>query len=241
MYDLAKFKMSEMIECGSALRQIGAGAGSMEEVADRIVRHLHEKFRDPVAGGHECALVRFYKTHSYGELDSGLQEYARNILRQAVVPDTMKCLTLLATAGENPAWNFRKNSAGHKAIPLPSEETIKLFPMISRLIQQFGMEVNNLLNPDSTLMMEIEQKTYNVFYVEDALGSPFVPAQEGFVVAYGVKSVLGFGGMLPDGNLYAIIIFSKVHIPKETADMFKTLSLNVKMAILPHVNADVFP
>jgi hypothetical protein len=88
-------------------------------------------------------------------------------------------------------------------------------------------------------MMEIEQKAYNVFYVKDALGSPFVPAQD-FVVAYGIKSVLGFGGMLPDGNLFAIIIFSKIHITKETADMFKTLSLNVKMAILPYVNAAVF-
>jgi hypothetical protein len=187
----------------------------------------------------ECALVRFYKTHSYGELDKELQEYALNILKQPVAPDNMKCLTLLATSGENPIWNSRKNSSGHRAIPLPSEETIRLFPMISNLIQQFGLEVNNIITPNPALMMEIEQKAYNVFYVKDALGSPFVPAQD-FVVAYGIKSVLGFGGMLPDGNLFAIIIFSKIHITKETADMFKTLSLNVKMAILPYVNAAVF-
>ena len=239
MYDLAKYRMSGMIECGSALRQIGAGAKSMEEVANRIVHHLYGQFKNPGTGGMECALVRFYKTHSYGELDKELQEYALNILKQPVAPDNMKCLTLLATSGENPIWNSRKNSSGHRAIPLPSEETIRLFPMISNLIQQFGLEVNNIITPNPALMMEIEQKAYNVFYVKDALGSPFVPAQD-FVVAYGIKSVLGFGGMLPDGNLFAIIIFSKIHITKETADMFKTLSLNVKMAILPYVNAAVF-
>ena len=241
MYDLAKFRMSEMIECGSALRQIGADAGSMEEVANRIVRHLDGLFRDPAEGKPECSLVRFYKTHAFGELDRELQDYALNILKQPTAPESMKCLTLLSTAGEHPLWNARKNSVGHRAIPLPGESMIELFPMISRLIRQFGLEASSLITPPPTaLMLEMEQKTYNVFHVENALGSPYVPAQEDFVVPYKVKSVLGFGGMLPDGNLFAIIIFSKVRIPKETADMFKTLALNVKMAILPFVNARIF-
>ena len=240
MYDFTKFKMSEMIECGTALRHLGTDASSMEEVASRIVCLLNDRFKNQQTGEKECALVRFYKTHPYGELDRELQEYARSRLRQTVYLDKMKCLTLLATVGEHPQWNSRKNSAGHQAIPLPCEKTLMLFPMISQLIQQFGMEVNNLLNPDSTLIVEMEQKAYNVFYVNEALGSPYVPAQKDFVVPFGIKSVLGFGGMLPDGNLFAIIIFSKVYVPKETADMFKTLSLNVKMAILPFVNGKIF-
>ena len=38
----------------------------------------------------------------------------------------------------------------------------------------------------------------------------------------------------------ALIIFSKVHIPKTTADMFETLALSVKMAVLPFVYGPVF-
>ncbi|HCE46745.1 MAG TPA: hypothetical protein DET40_24625 [Lentisphaeria bacterium] len=240
MYDLAKFKMSEMIECGSALRQIGTGAQSMEEVANRIVNHIHANFMNLGDGKAECSLVRFYKTHVYGELDRELQEYVLNILEQPTAPDNMKCLTLLATAGENPQWNSRKNSIGHKAIPLPDREAINLSPMTASLIQQFGLDVDNVIAPSLSLMVEMEQRSYNVFYVKDALGSPFVPAQDGFVIPYGIQSVIGFGGMLPDGNLFATIIFSRVRIPREAADMFKTLALNVKMAILPFVNGRIF-
>lgn len=39
------------------------------------------------------------------------------------------------------------------------------------------------------------------------------------IVPFGIRSVLGFGGMLPDGNLFAIIMFSKVPVPREKADM----------------------
>ena len=38
---------------------------------------------------------------------------------------------------------------------------------------------------------------------------------------------------MPSGNLFTVILFSKVHIPRETADLFKTLSLSVKAAVLP--------
>jgi hypothetical protein len=74
MYGLSTFKMSEMIECGSALRQLGAGARSMEETAGRIVRYLYDHLGEQLSGGRACSLVRFYKTHPYGELDDELKE-----------------------------------------------------------------------------------------------------------------------------------------------------------------------
>ncbi len=45
--------------------------------------------------------------------------------------------------------------------------------------------------------------------------------------------MLGFGGMLPMGDIFVVIVFSKVRIPRETAELFRTLALNVKMAALP--------
>jgi hypothetical protein len=106
-------------------------------------------------------------------------------------------------------------------------------PMIANLIKQFGLEIDAVLTPDPKFLMELEQRTYNVFHVSQAVGSSYIPAQQEFVIPFGIYSVLGFGGMLPSGNLFVVILFSKVHIPRETADMFKPLSLSVKLTVLP--------
>jgi hypothetical protein len=45
--------------------------------------------------------------------------------------------------------------------------------------------------------MEMEQKSSNVFFVQETAGSPSIPAQENFVIPYKVRSVLDFGTLLP--------------------------------------------
>ena len=152
----------------------------------------------------------------------------------------MKCLTLLGTAGELPAWNSRATSLGHKALPLASEESVARSPMIAQLITQFGLAIGTLITPAADVILDAEQHTYNVFHVPEAAGSPYIPAQQEFVRPYGVRSVLGFGGLLPSGDLFATILFAKQPIPRATADMFRTLALNVKVAILPFAGGRVF-
>jgi hypothetical protein len=240
MYDLAHFTSSEMTRCGIAMRKFGDGAQSMEETANRIVRYLYEELGDQQTGERACALVRFYKTHAYGELPSELREFASGILGGDVPPPATKCLTLLATAGERPEWNARHTSVGHQAIPLPSPELVARLPMIAQLIKQFGIEVQTLLAADPARMVDLTQQTFNVFYVPDAVGSPNIPAQAEFVIPSGIRSVLGFGGVLPSSNLFAIILFSKAPISRETAEMFKPLALNVKVAVLPFDDATIF-
>jgi len=140
---------------------------------------------------------------------------------------------LLATAGEEAAWNSRHASKGHKAIPLVSEDMVHKSPMVAGLLVQLGFKISDVLRPDAQLILDLSHKTFGVFYVADAVGSPFIPAQTDFVVPYGVKSVLGFGGMLPTGNIFSVIIFSRETIAKETAEMFQTIALSVKLAVLP--------
>lgn len=240
MHSLADFQMSHMIEGGQALRALGEGAESMEEVANRIVDYLYGHFGDPETGERDCTLVRFYKTHAFGDLDPDQQAFARGVLKDDAPPPEMKCLTLVASTGDNPDWRVREASVGHKAIPLPSKQFVEKIPMISRLIQQFGFEMETVLSPDPRFLLDADQKTYNVFYVPDARGSPYVPAQEDFVEPYGVESALGFGGMLPTGDLYAVILFTKVPVRQTTAELFRTLSLSVKLAVLPFARGPVF-
>ena len=237
MHDIGNFTLKDMAECSGALRTMGAGATSMEETANQMVRYLYDHFLDGKTGQQAFAPARLFKTHPYGE---ELRAAARNMIGMPSPPPSMKCLVLLATAGARPEWNSRRNSKGHKAIPLPSEQCINRFPMVRQLIQQLGLEVNTVLQPDPKVIMDLTQKTYNVFYVPDAVGNEYVPAQKEFVVPFGVRSVIGFGGMLPSGNLYTTILFSRAHVPPETAEMFKTLALSIGIALLSFVSGRVF-
>lgn len=233
MTDLRRFTLGDMTQLGSALRRVGEGAASMEGVATSVVRYLYEHLVDPQTGHPDCALVRFFKIHPYGGLAPELRVFARRTLMGEMLRDDVPCLTLLGTVGDEPDWNEPSASLGHRAIPLISKEMVSQAPMISSLLQQLGVEVDVLLGASSSLLVEDAQSSFNVFYVPEASGSALIPAQAEFVRPNRIRSVLGFGGMLTSGDIFAVILFSKVAIPRETAELFRTLALNVKMAVLP--------
>ncbi len=200
----------------------------MEDVAQQIVRYLYDELGDG-QGNRACLLVRLYKTHPYGRLEPEVQEFVEDALGGEPPADT-RCLTLLGTAGDEPAWNDRTRSQGHKAIPLASEEMVGRLPMVAQLITQLGLEIGAVIRPRNPI--ELAQRTYDVFHVPDAAGSPHLPAQEEFVLRYGVRSALGFGGVLPSGDFYAIVLFARVHVDRETAETIKILSLAVRVPLM---------
>jgi two-component system NtrC family sensor kinase len=238
-YDLSTFDLGDMLKCSLRLRDIASGAPSLEASAQRVCRFLYDELHAP---GIEraCTLVRCYKTHPYGLLEPTLQLFARNLLGSEPPTPKMKCLTLMGTAGSNPSWNSRQLSRGHRAIPLASGEMVEKAPMISQLIKELGLETAHLLQPSPEIVNELAGKQHGVFHVEHALGSPYIPAQEEFVVKYGVQSVVGFGGMLATGDLFAVILFSTVHVPARPADRFRNLALDVKSAFSRFSDANVF-
>jgi hypothetical protein len=238
-FTLEDFSLTQMLDLGSQLRELGKRARSMEEAADLFVRHLYEALVFPQTERRACALVRLFKTHAFGQLGEDLQQFARARLAGARETSSMKCLVLLASAGDRPEWNSRSGSKEHKAIPLPHEAAIRKAPMISALLSEMGLNAGAFVKADPNLMLDTEQTNFNVFHVPEAKDSPYVPAQE-FVTAYGVKSVLGFGGLLPSRNLFAVILFAKAHIPRATAELFKSLGLIVKLAISPFDHDRVF-
>jgi hypothetical protein len=240
MFNLMSFAQTDMYRCAIAVRNMDTDSNSMEETANRIVRYLYENLVDPKTGRSSCALVRFFKTHPYGELTEDLQESAQAILKGRSILRSTKCLTLLATAGDEPHWNMRQASTGHQAIPLIDQDFVYRAPMILQLIQQFGLEVSSVIDPSPTLIEDTARMNFNVFYVPKALDSPYIPAQKEFVVPYDVKSVLGFGGMLPSGNLFAIILFSKTEISPETASLFKWISAYIRIAAAKFDRGPVF-
>lgn len=239
-YDLTNLALSDVVRCGFTIGQMASDARSMEEVANRIVNHLFTSCRNPETGESDIALVRVFKTHPFGGLDEPLQQAALAISADGQLDDSTKCLVLLATAGEQADWNDRHQSQGHRAIPLLSEEMVSQIPMIAQLVRQFGLELSSVISPAPELLVELDQRNYNVFLVERAVDSPFIPAQDQFVKPYGVRSVLGFGGMLPTGNLFTVIMFLKTELPRATAEAFRTVALKIKATILPFEDVAVF-
>lgn len=240
MYDLEHLTVKDMTECGIALRKLGTGAGSMEGAAQRVVRYLYDELGAGSADTRGTLMVRFYKTHRYAELEPALQTFAAGLLRDVPTAPSMLCLTLLATAGDEASWNDRHHSSGHRAIPLPSAAAVARLPMVARLVSQMGLEVASLLEPDPALILDLQQRTFGVFHVQEALGSPYIPAQQAFVVPHAVRSALGFGGVLPSGDLFSVILFTRVPLSREVADLFAPLALAAKLSLLPFSQGPTF-
>jgi hypothetical protein len=231
-YELSRFTLSEMIGLGASLRTLGANGTSLEEVAQRIARFMCEELRDGDRSA--CVLARCYITHPYGRLPADLQTFAAGLPLGQPPTGQTSCLTLVGTWGDEAAWRSRQGSTGHKAIPLASEAIVNGLPMVAQLTRSLGLEAQEVVRPDPLLLLERERKGFNVFHVPDAADSPFIPAQEGFVKKYGVRSVIGFGFLIPPTGLFAVIMFTRVRVPPHVAELFKTLALSVKLAILPY-------
>jgi PAS domain S-box-containing protein len=234
------YEMSTLLECGTALRKIGIGARSMEDVASEVVTILRNRFIDKETGNSALPLVRFYVTQRCRELEPALQDFALAAGSDTFANQDVVCLALLATCGEEPAWNDRTMSQSHKAIPLPSIEALHRSPMVAQLVRQLGVDPQSIIEPDPALFHDLGERTYNVFYVPEARNSEYVPAQNDFVIPYGIRSVVGFGGVLPDGTLFATIMFSSVPVPPSAIEAFSAIALSVKISLLPQVGREIF-
>ena len=239
-YNLSRFGFGDMMDCRGRIRDLFADdPPTLEAAAERAVEFFRRELVDE-RGQPACALVRFFKTHPYRDLPEDLQAVVREASPEAVSIPDLRCLTLVATRGDEEDWNSRRTSRGHRAIPLMSVEMVQQAPMIAQLITQLGLPIANVIRPSRALLLDQEQTTHNVFFVPRALGSPHIVAQEEFVVRYGIQSVLGFGGLLSSGDLFAVILFSKVPISPDAADQFRVVGLNLKIAILPFARKTLF-
>lgn len=240
MQRLAAFGFNEMMQLRSKLRALpGTDPQTIEAAAAAAVRLFRDGITDQ-NGAPICALARIYKTHPYAALDAGLQEFARTVDPSADTIADLRCLVLLATAGDEPEWNSRHTSKQHKAIPLSSESAVAGAPMILQLLVQLGVDVARVVRPGTGLLLDNSERAHNVFYVPRAEGSPSIPAQQQFVAPYGIQSVIGFGGIVSSGDLFAAILFVTVEIQPEVADLFKVIGLNFKLAMLSVMDRPLF-
>lgn len=234
LIELPHFSLWDMIECGKQLRRAARDSTDFISTSQSLADYFYETLRD-AEGRRAAALVRVFKTHRFGGLDDRLRAIACEALGQgSAISDDMKCLVLLATRGIEPAWNDRRRSTGHQAIPLQDAEALKRLPMIDGMVEQFGIRGDlPLLRSDSPTDAFLRRQ-FGVFHVPDALESEFVPSQDRFVIPHGIGSVLAFGGALPTGDIFSVVLFLRIQIESQVAELFQPLALSAKLALLDH-------
>ena len=215
------------------------GAPTMEAAAQAQCRYLYDELHT-LTDERACVLVRCYKTHPYEQLPAELQQFARRQLGGESPPSgDMRCLTLLATVGDEAAWNDRRRSAGHQAIPLPTTSVVERAPMIAQLFRALGIDLAHIVTPPTSIVHDLEGKSYGVFHVRDARNSPYIPAQD-FVERHHVRTVVGFGGSLKTGDVFATVLFTRTTVTAKAADRFRTLALHVKSTFFEYGPDQVF-
>lgn len=186
---------------------------SIEEAYQCLAQTMYETFCANT-GEPDLVLSRVYHSFDFPLLSNSLQQIAKQAWEKET-KESSKFIILMGTYGKEAAWCDRTQSQGHKAILL-SHETLNNIPMVARLIQQIGFDLGVLLGEEKGIEYKSVSGTFGVFYVSPALGSPYIPAQD-FVTRYEVKSVIGTGVMLPQGDIAVYIGFSRLPIENEIA------------------------
>src|SRR5262249_1861779 len=144
------------------------------------------------------------------------------------------CLTMLGSIGTKTEWCRREADKTYEVLALPDPVLVENFPVVAQMIARFDLPgaFSVPYNPD--LFLEEPGRNYDVLYIhEPSTESSVLGEQEQFMHDNGIKSVVGFGGLLPTRNLFAIIVYSKVPIALQTARAFRPFALNTKIALLP--------
>jgi signal transduction histidine kinase len=219
--EFARLHGSALVALGARIRRIAEGQRlTTDQIAAAIVDLLYEE------AAPEVALVRAYRVRVFGELPATLQARARASAGPGELSDVTRCLVLTATRGIEPAWNDVTASLRHRVLPLASEAAVRQLPMVTALLDRLHVPVQPTAEPVSQL------ERASVFYVPDAVGSPHVPVQREFVLRHGVRSVIGFGGPLPDGDAFAVVVFATTTIPEATASELDVFGVHARLALL---------
>lgn len=181
-------------------------------------------------------LARLFLVLPFDELPEPDRDFARRFANgDARLKPSTRVLSLLGSAGHEPAYGGRHNSQGHLAIPLLDRQFVKGIPMITKLLADLEVDLQALDDgrPIATRRMLGGQNS--TFYVSEAgsardgEGRAIIPARD-FVDAHRVATVFGMGGAYVDGTLAVSILFTQEALDRSVADRFASFISTFKMA-----------
>jgi hypothetical protein len=196
---------------------------TLEDAAQRFVDGLYADCASSV-------LVRLYATIPISKLTPARRAFVDQVARSAGVADQIRedtqVLCLMGTKGRRAEWGDCAHSKGHLAIPLASAKFVQRIPMITRLLNEFGIGTDWIDRPDKTsIIVRSMGKIATVFYVPDATtfrdhaNRLVIPAQD-FVSQNGVKTVFGVGGAYANGYVCTVLWFVTETLSRSVVDQF---------------------
>ncbi len=210
----------------SDLLQATNSEESMEAAAQRLARTCFERFVQE-DGASEFVLARVYRTISFSSLPPEMQKV---VLEQETNPQERKFLCLLGTHGIEEQWCRRGMSENYQVQAVPQQASES--PMFSALFEELGI--------DPISLEANSGRSNSYFHVPEAKGAAAIPAQEGFVDKYGIRSVVGFGGSLPGGDMYAVLGFTRVSVLQAQAQKISQLSQASHTLLSTQIEAPIF-
>lgn len=235
--DLSRFTLGDMTRMAAAIRRLGEGASSTQNFATTLCRYLYDQFRDE-AGLRQTALVRLYSTLPLDELPDPDQALAHRSHPGGLAADTT-CLALLATAGDQPGWNDRTAAAHRQVLPLTDPAQFAALPVMNALMAQVGLEPSAVLSrwhPSGSPGRGTRQR---IFHVAQQTLEPGHPAYR-FSQKHHLQSLVGFGGALPGGGLFGVMVFTRVLLQPEAARMFQLLAHSATYGCFVRAGVPVF-
>lgn len=202
-------------------------ATSLEEAAQALATALDTQFTE------STVLTRVYVTVPFDGLPSTNRAFVQSLAgsagRAPALNGTTPVLSLIGTHGQEADWNDRRNSRGHKGIPLISAAFVGGIPMIARLLHELGVPLDWIDSHDAQRIVTTIGGTVGLFFVDDAAqatdeqGRKIIAVQD-FVSAYRVKTVFGTGGAYPGGQMLVIAVFCRDQVRRATAELFLPLA-----------------
>lgn len=206
------FQSIDFIGLGRSLMRGCRALPSFEAASQYICRTLYDRIRtsDDVP---LFSLIRLYRLVRVEDLPKELWSL--------LDPGEKFGIALMGTYGKLPEWQDRKQSLGHKVIPINKVMIPTKIPMFEQLlIADMEVDLKHLYSTGDVLA-SLGRPSGGTFLIEDALKSPKIPAKDDFVVPHQIKSLVGFGGMVPDvqrrSTLYMLIGFTQFPVTIELA------------------------
>ncbi|HEX4335249.1 MAG TPA: ATP-binding protein [Polyangiaceae bacterium] len=142
----------------------------------------------------------------------------------------------MASRGAETEWSAEGTPVRPAAVvALPDVESVASFPFLDALLGALGVPAASVVSPVPRPGAEA-WSTFHTFHVKELAGGPLEPGK-GFVHGFEIACAFGFGGFMPSGHLFSLIIFSNVELDATAARFLSILQAYAKLALADSVEA----
>jgi len=226
---------SQLLFSGADWPQINAFRKRIEDQEFQSVQAAAQRFAELfVETFSSLVLARVFLVTPYAGIPAHDQAFVKKLVHaDPLVTAHTPVLSLLGTAGREPAWNDRLRSVGHLAIPL-LKSLVADTPMIAKLLADLELDHAELDDGFAATTIKMLGSTNGKFFVPnagtavDSRNRPVIPGRD-FVKKYDVRTVFGMGGSYYDGMLAVVIFFTSEPLERSVVDRFASFISTFKI------------